>query len=212
MKSVQEQNLLEMFKPLFRKYGSKKHPLDHKNRCQLVVMVVLSAGTSDKNVNAIAPPLFDQFPSMKEFAAASPEDLFPFIRKIPGFVKKGTWITQLARQVGDDVHIPHALVDLTKLPGIGRKSANVIMSESGEKMEGVIVDLHTVRVVPRIGIATGGNPVKIEQQLMEKFPQQYWKKLGMSLTFLGREICRPTNPGCERCPVNGICKYYHSRT
>ncbi|TAK53466.1 MAG: endonuclease III [Bacteroidetes bacterium] len=208
MKAKQEINWLEAFKPLFKKYGSKKHPLEHKNRYQLLVMVVLSARDSDKHINVVAPPLFERYPSMKELAKTTPEDLYPYLGKVVNFGNKATWLVEIAKTVGKDENIPHTIDELTALKGIGRKSANVIMSESGDAMEGVIVDLHTLRVSPRIGIATGTNPEKIEKQLMEKIPQKKWKELGMSLTFLGREICRPSNPKCPECPVNGVCEYY----
>lgn len=81
------------------------------------------------------------------------------------------------------------------------------MREAGVKPEGVIVDLHVVRVAPRLGIAKGNDPVKIEQQLMKKLPQKFWDA-GMAISFLGREICRPTNPKCEECPMNAVCVYY----
>jgi endonuclease III len=93
------------------------------------------------------------------------------------------------------------------LPGIGRKSANVILRESGKPAEGVIVDLHVVRVAPRLGIATGADPKKIEKQIMEVLPQKEWDA-GMAMSFLGREICRPTNPKCEICVMNTVCEYY----
>jgi len=173
-----------------------------------MVMVVLSARDSDKNINALAPALFQKYPSVKALAAAKPEYLHPYIGKITNFVNKALWLTTLAKMIGDDKKIPVTLEELIALPGIGRKSANVIISESGGEMEGVIVDLHVLRVAPRLGIATGTKPEKIEQQLMEAVPQKRWRELGMGLTFLGREICRPTNPHCPDCPVNAVCEYY----
>ena len=208
MKSKQPSSWLDEFKPLLKKYGAQKHPLAYKNRYQLIVMVVLSARCSDKIINALAPALFQRYPSMKELAKASPEDLFPYIKGVISFGQKSRWLTSLAKQVGTDENIPHTLEELIKLPAIGRKSANVIMGESGDEMEGVIVDIHTLRVAPRIGIATGPKPEQIEEQLMEKIPQNYWRQLGMSLTMLGREICRPTDPKCPECPVNKVCEYY----
>jgi endonuclease-3 len=200
---------LDALKPLFKKYKGRKHPLDHKNKYQLVVMVILSARDSDSNINARAPALFQKYPSMKSLSTAKPEDLYPYIGKVTNFVNKANWLVELARTVKDDKNIPTTLEGLTALKGIGRKSANVIISESGGEMEGVIVDLHVLRDAPRIGIAQGTNPEKIEKQLMEKIPQKYWRELGMSLTFLGREICRPTNPHCPECPVNEVCEFYH---
>ena len=173
-------------------------------------MVILSARDSDRHINSIAPALFEKFSSMKELSKAEPEDLYPYIDTVTNFPNKVKWISSIAKTVRDDEHIPSTLDELTKLPGIGRKSANVIISESGGKAEGVIVDLHVLRVAPRIGIAKGTNPEKIEQQIMEKIPQKYWREAGMGMSFLGREVCRPTNPHCDECVVNKVCEYYAS--
>jgi endonuclease-3 len=174
-------------------------------------MVVLSSRTSDRNVNAIAPALFAKFPSMRSLAAAAPEDLYPYVKTIPGCVKKAAWLVGIARAVGSDDAIPSTMEGLTALPGLGRKSANVILGESGGQTEGVIVDLHVLRVAPRIGIARGTDPAKIEATLMKAVPRSSWHALGMSLTHLGREICRPTDPACPVCPVNKSCSYATTR-
>ena len=208
MSASKKTDWLKAFKPLFKKYTGRKHPLDHKNKYQLVVMVILSARDSDRNINSLAPALFEKYSSMKALAKATPEDLFPFIGKVANFANKANWLIELAKAVKDDKNIPETLEELTALKGIGRKSANVIISESGGEMEGVIVDLHVLRDAPRIGVAKGTNPEKIEKQLMEVIPQKYWRELGMGLTFLGREICRPTNPKCPDCPMNPVCEYY----
>ncbi|MBI3195173.1 MAG: endonuclease III [Ignavibacteriae bacterium] len=209
-KSKHERNWLESLLPLFKQYKNMKHPLEYQNRYQLVVVVILSSRTSDKSVNVASKKLFQQFPTLASLSITTIEELYPFIKSIPGFRKKGTWLIELAKQVKSDEDIPRRQKELTTLPGIGRKTANVIMSESGDTMEGVIVDLHVLRVAPRIGLATGTNPEKIEKQMMEIFPQKYWRQLGMSLTFLGREICRPTNPKCHECPMNPVCEYFKS--
>jgi len=208
MKSQRHINWLEALQPLFKKYRGKKHPLTHENRYQLVVKVILSARDSDKHINEIAPALFKKYPSIKELATAKPEDLYSYIGSVTNFANKAAWLVELAKTLGEDKHIPNTIECLTALPGIGRKSANVIMSESGDEMQGVIVDLHVLRVASRLGIAKGTNPEKIEKQLMEKIPQRYWKHLGMGLTYLGREICRPSNPRCPECPVNPVCEYF----
>ncbi len=197
-------------KPVFDKFGKRKHPLESKNRYQLVIMVVLSMRTSDKLVNSLARDLFKAFPSIKELAGAKPEELYRYIGKVTNFANKAKWIISIAKTVCDDSKIPTTLEGLTKLPGIGRKSANVIISESGGEAEGVIVDLHVLRVAPRIGIAKGSKPEKIEKQIMEKIPRKYWRAAGMGMSFLGREVCRPTNPHCEECVVKKVCEYYAS--
>ena len=195
-------------KPLFKKYAGRKHPLEYKNLYQLLVMVVLSARDSDRNINSLAPALFAKFPSMKHLAKAMPEDLYPFISKISNFGNKAQWLTKTAKEIKDDKNIPLTQEGLTQYSGIGRKSANVIMSQMEAPAEGVIVDLHTLRVSPRLGIAQGTNPEKIEKQLMAQVPQKNWHILGMSLTYLGRETCRPTNPKCYECVVNTVCGFY----
>lgn len=184
--------------------------MDYKNKYQLVIMVILSARDSDKHINSLAETFFKAFPSMKELSEAKPEDLYRYIGSVTNFPNKAKWIITIAKTVRDDDHIPSTLEELTNLPGIGRKSANVIISESGGEAEGVIVDLHVLRVAPRIGIAKGTNPEKIEKQIMEKIPRKYWRAAGMGMSFLGREVCRPTNPHCEECVVNKVCEYYAS--
>lgn len=194
--------------PLIKKYKGKPHPLEYKNIYQLVVMVVLSAQDSDRNINRLAPALFEAFPDMASLARADAQALFPFISKVRNFGNKTKWLMQIAQTIKEDKNIPLTMDGLTALPGIGRKSANVIMREGGVKAEGVIVDLHVVRVAPRIGVATGTDPKKIEQQIMDVMPQKDWGEIGMAISFLGRETCRPTHPEHHECVVREHCAYY----
>lgn len=197
-------------KPILTKYKDKKHPLEYKNTYQLLVMVILSAQDSDKHINEIAPALFKAFPNLKVLANSNVDSLIPHISSVRNFNNKANWIIQIAQILKLDKNIPLTMEGLTELPGIGRKSANVIMRESGIKAEGVIVDLHVVRVAPRLGIATGTDPKKIEAQIMEAMPEKTWGEIGMAISFLGRETCRPTNPKHEDCVVNKSCEYYQS--
>lgn len=169
-------------------------------------MVVLSAQDSDRNINSIAPKLFDAYPNMKTLSRASEETLFPFISKVRNFANKAAWLIEIARAIKQDKNIPLTHEGLTSLKGIGSKSANVILREAGKPAEGVIVDLHVVRVAPRLGIATGTDPKKIEKQIKEILPQKYWDA-GMAMSFHGREICRP-QPKCEICLLRSVCAYY----
>ena len=200
-------NWSEAVKQLLKKYKNTKHPLDYGNVYQLLVMVVLSAQDSDKHINQIAPKFFVAFPNMEALSQATPAAIQVLISDVRNFGNKSKWLSELSRKVKKDKNIPSTLDDLTELPGIGRKSANVIKRESGAAAEGIIVDLHVVRVAPRLGIATGADPKKIEKQMMEVLPQEQWDA-GMAMSFLGREICRPTNPKCEICPMNTVCEYY----
>jgi endonuclease-3 len=194
--------------PLIDKYKGKQHPLEYKNKYQLLVMVVLSAQDSDRNINKLAPELFNAFPDMKALSSASAESLYPLVQKIRNFRNKTKWLLEISSQIKDNKKIPKTLEELTSLPGIGRKSANVIMRESGVKAEGIIVDLHVVRVAPRIGIATGTDPKKLEKQMMELLPVDQWGEAGMAISFLGREICRPSNPKCGECLMRKSCQHY----
>lgn len=196
----------EAIKPLLKKYKSTQHPLEYRNIYQLVIMVVLSAQDSDRNINQLAPKLFEAFPNMQTLAKATEHDLMPYISKVRNFGNKAKWLMEMSRTVKKDSNIPVTLEALTELPGIGRKSANVILRESGKPAEGVIVDLHVVRVAPRLGIATGTDPKKIEKQIMDILPQKQWDA-GMAMSFLGREICRP-QPKCEICFMKNVCEYY----
>ena len=201
-------NWAEAIKPLLKKYKGKKHPLEYRTTYELLVMVILSAQDSDRHINQIAPELFKSYPNMAALAKATPDDLQPFIGSVRNFANKGKWLVQIGQQLKKDSNIPLTLEELTALPGIGRKSANVIMRESGAKAEGVIVDLHVVRVAPRLGIASGTDPKKIEKQIMDVIPEKDWGEVGMAISFLGRETCRPTNPKHGECVMKEVCAYY----
>lgn len=207
-----KQNWLEHLEPLMAQYYNRKHPLDYKSRYQLLVMVILSAQDSDKHINELAPVVFAAYPSMNSLAQATVEDLHQYISTVRNFGSKANWLVKLAQQIGDDDNIPTTMAELTKLPGIGRKSANVIIRESGNTAEGVIVDLHVVRTAPRIGIASGTQPEKIEKQIMAIVPQERWNDIGMAISFLGREICRPTNPKCDSCVMSAVCHFHNGIT
>jgi endonuclease III len=192
--------------PLVEKYKHKKHPLDHGNVYQLVVKVVLSAQSRDDVINQIAPGFFAAWPDMSALATAAPEKLFPYLAGVRNFAHKATWLVNIAQKVKTDKGIPNTLQELVELPGIGRKSANVILREMGRPPEGVIVDIHVVRVAPRLGIVKEEDPKKIEEKLMKILPTDEWDA-GMALSFLGREICLP-KPQCEVCLMNKVCAYY----
>ena len=194
--------------PLLKKYKGRQHPLDYHNAYQLLVMVVLSAQDSDRNINKLAPALFEAFPDMNSLSKADAESLYPFVQKIRNFHNKTKWLLELSSMVKTDKNIPTTLEALTQLPGIGRKSANVILREAGMPAEGIIVDLHVVRVAPRLGIAQGTDPKKLEKQMMELLARKDWGEVGMAISFLGREICRPKNPKCPECVMNKVCDYY----
>lgn len=195
-------------KPILKKYKEKKHPLDYKNTYQLLVMVVLSAQDSDANINTIAPALFAKFPTLKSLSEANSQTFIPYISKVRNYPTKTQWLLEIAKTIKNDEDIPLTMRGLTALKGIGRKSANVILRETHQPAEGIIADLHVIRVAPRIGIIKenkDGN--KVEKDLMQALPKSIWSEIGMAISFLGRETCRP-KPKCEECLLTDVCHYY----
>lgn len=197
-------------RPLLKLYRDRRHPLEYGNAYQLLVMVVLSAQDSDRHINGLAPELFAKFPDMKALAKADEAAILDAITGVRGARKKAQWLKAIADTVKQDGKIPRTLDELTQLPGIGRKSANVILRELGMNAEGIMVDLHVVRVAPRLGLARGSDPKKIEQQMMDLLDRRLWSDAGMALSYLGRETCRPTNPQHDQCVMRDVCAYCHA--
>lgn len=201
-------NWEEKLKPILDKYKGRKHPLEYQNTYQLLVMVILSAQDSDANINKIAPPLFEKYPTLKSLSESDLETFIPYISKVRNYPTKAQWILEIAKTVKNDKDIPLTMQGLTALKGVGRKSANVILRETNKPAEGIIADLHVIRVAPRIGIikeSKDGN--KVEKELMQVLPKTIWSEIGMAISFLGRETCRP-KPKCEECLIADSCHYY----
>ena len=198
-------------KPLIEEYKAKKHPLDYGNLYQLLVMVVLAAQDSDANINKVTKDFFEKYPDMAALSKANSADLHKYLDKVRFNANKIAWLQEIAETVKEDKNIPKTMKELTALKGVGRKSANVIMREAGSPAEGIMVDLHVLRVAPRLGIAAGKDANKIEKQLMEKLPKDMWGEIGMAMSHLGREVCRPTNPRHSECVVRDVCAYCHEK-
>lgn len=194
-------------RPLIAKYKGKEHPLHYKNIYQLLVMVVLAAQDSDANINKVTVDFFKKFPDMKALSKANTTELHQYLDKVRFNGNKIAWLQEIAETVKEDKNIPKTMKELIGLKGVGRKSANVIMRESGVEAEGILVDLHVLRVAPRLGIAKGTDANKIEKQMMEILPKDMWGDVGMAISFLGREICRPSNPKHSECIMNKVCEY-----
>jgi endonuclease-3 len=202
-------NWVTNLNPILTKYRDQKHPLENQNLYQLMVMVVLSAQDSDANINSIAPALFAKYPNLESLAISNNDALFPYISKVKNFSTKANWLLEIARILQKDENIPLNMNALIALKGIGRKSANVILRESNIPAQGIIADLHVIRVAPRIGIITETKDgIKAEKQLMQVLPREIWGEIGMAISFLEREICRP-KPKCEACLITSSCNYYN---
>jgi len=198
------------FAGLIRKYGKRKHPLDYETPYQLFVKVTLSAQSSDVQINSIAPAFFKTYPTFGSLLSAKPEDLFPLISSVRNFANKARWLCGAAKVIQNE-KLPLTMEELTALPGIGRKSANVLLRELGGKTEGIVVDLHVLRVAPRLGISKEEVPAKVEADLMKALPERQWKQAGMCISFLGRDICRPKEPLCGECVMNEYCDFVRGK-
>jgi len=180
--------------------------LKYHNHYQLLVMVVLSARSTDEHINEIAPAFFAAYKNMAALSKADAPALYPYLKGVTNFAHKAQWLVQAAGEIRRDKDIPLNMEGLTALPGIGRKSANVIMREAGGMPEGIVVDVQSIRVHTRLGITKEKDPGKIEEGLMGLLPVEEWDA-GMAMSFLGREICRP-KPLCDLCPMREVCLYY----
>jgi len=181
--------------------------LDHKNPFELLVATVLSAQTTDVIVNRITPQLFAAYPDARTLAAAPPGEVEKILNRMGMFRQKTKNIIGLAKKLLADHQdeVPRSLSQLIELPGVGRKTANVVLGVAWNTPEGVVVDTHVQRIAQRLGWTRETTPEKIEQDLMTMFPKENWDMLSHVLIFHGRRVCFARKPSCATCVVNDIC-------
>lgn len=186
-----------------------KCELDYENIFQLLIAVVLSAQTTDKAVNKVTVNLFKNYATPFDLAKAKVEDVKELIKTIGLANSKAKNIIELSKRLVNDHNgnIPADFDYLTSLPGVGRKTANVILAE-GFKIPAIPVDTHVNRVSNRLQLANSDDPLKVEMSLREKFDSSLWYELHLRLIFFGRYFCKAKNPNCEKCPFQDICQYY----
>ncbi len=190
------------------KFHSDAHcELDHKNPFELVVATVLSAQTTDVLVNRVTPELFAKYPDAASLARAKQEDVEKILQRMGMFRQKSKNIIGLAKKLVADHGgtVPRSLAELVQLPGVGRKTANVVLGVAFNAAEGVVVDTHVQRISQRLGWTKHTAPEKIEPDLMSLFPQKDWDQLSHVLIFHGRRVCFAQRPACPNCVVNDIC-------
>lgn len=192
---------------------SKMHPeaacaLDHQDKFQLLIAVVLSAQTTDVSVNKVTPELFAKYPGPAELAAADPADVQEIIKTIGLYKTKSSNIIKLSRMLTDRFGgtVPADHSALTSLPGVGRKTANVVLAE-GFGVPRIAVDTHVFRVSARIGLADGKDVTQTEEILMKRIPEDQWILAHHLLIFHGRKCCAARNPKCSQCGLKEICVY-----
>ncbi|MDD5564975.1 MAG: endonuclease III [Thermoanaerobaculaceae bacterium] len=181
--------------------------LDFADPFELLVATILSAQCTDARVNTVTPALFARFPDARALAAAGPEEVEALIRSTGFFHNKAKSLLGMARAVADrhDGEIPATMDALTQLPGVGRKTANVVLGTAFGLATGVVVDTHVGRLARRLGLTSEDDPEKIERDLMALFPPDAWVALGHRLILHGRRVCRARKPACDSCPLAALC-------
>ena len=196
-----------IFERLHEAYPDAHCALDFENPFQLLVATILSAQCTDKRVNLTTPAVFARYPSPAALAAANPEELEQMIKSTGFFRSKTKSLIGMATAVAERYGgiVPDRLAQLVELPGVGRKTANVILGNAYGRDEGVVVDTHVTRLSQRLGFTSHTDPVKIEQDLMTLYPRERWTLLAHLLIEHGRQICVARTPKCEQCVVNDLC-------
>lgn len=202
-----KQRAFKIIELLNQEHPNPKTELNHKNEMQLSISVAMSSQTTDKKVNEIGAKLFKKYKTWEDFANADLEELQADIRGVNFHKGKAERLIRMAQMVINDFggKLPRSMENLMKLPGIARKSANVIMNELWDIAEGVVVDTHVIRVSNRLGLTSNKDAVKIEKDLMELFPKETWRNISGALVLHGRYVCKARKPNCPECVLSEIC-------
>ena len=198
---------LEVLERLKKEYPDAHTELDFDGPFQLLVATILSAQCTDKRVNMVTPPLFQTFPTPRDLAGAEVERLEDMIRTTGFFRNKTKSLLGMSAALVErhDGEVPRTMAELVKLPGVGRKTANVVLGNALDVSEGVVVDTHVGRLSIRLGFTNETDPVKVEQVLMRLIPREDWVGVSHLLIFHGRRVCVARAPKCAACVLNDIC-------
>ncbi|OGQ45298.1 MAG: endonuclease III [Deltaproteobacteria bacterium RIFCSPLOWO2_02_FULL_46_8] len=196
----------KILKVLRKVYPDVECALHHENPLQLLVATILSAQCTDKRVNIVTSALFKKYPNAKSFASASLSELEKDIKSTGFYKNKAKAIKNCCHLIvtKHDGKVPQSLEELVKLPGIGRKTANVVLGVAWG-IPGIVVDTHVKRLTYRIGLTQQTEPEKIETEMMKIVPKKDWTDFGLLLISHGRAICEARKPKCEICPLNALC-------
>lgn len=191
---------------LAKLYPDAHCALEYANPFQLLIATILSAQCTDKTVNKVTPALFKRFPDAAAFAQADPGEVEALIKPTGFFRNKARNIIACAQALmsDHDGQVPASLEALTKLPGVGRKTANVVLGNAFD-IPGMVVDTHIGRLSRRLGLTKNNDPVKVEHDLMKLFPPTEWTILGHRLIFHGRQVCDARRPRCDICTLKSFC-------
>lgn len=200
------EGILEYFK---ERQPNPETELQHGDPFELLVAVMLSAQCTDKRVNMVTPPLFAAYPTPQAMAGASVEDILEYVKSVSYPNSKAAHLQQMARKLVDefDGQVPDNMKDLTSLPGVGRKTANVVMGAAFGKAT-IPVDTHVYRVSHRVGLSQGKTPNDVERDLMRHIPEEMRFKAHHWILLHGRYVCKALRPDCLNCGIQQYCKQY----
>ncbi len=198
----------EILRRLRKLYPKARTALHYENAFQLLVATVLSAQTTDENVNRVTPILFERWPTPDALAEADPEEVEEVVYSTGYYRQKAKAIVALSRELVDRYggEVPDDLDELVTLPGVGRKTASVVLAEAFGK-PAIAVDTHVKRVANRLGLTTSKDPVKIEADLKALYPRRSWAGISMRFIRFGREYCTARRPRCWTCPLVDLCPH-----
>lgn len=213
-KKAKVERAVEVCRRLDEKYGPVECFLDHTNPFRLVISVLLSAQTTDAQVNRVTPELFRRFPTPEAMAAASPEEVAEIIRSLGFYKTKARHCVQAAQAIVADFggEVPHTMAELTSLPGVGRKTANIVLNVGFGIVEGIAVDTHVNRIAHRLGLSPKTHerePLKTEQDLLAILPRELWGPVNHQWIRHGRDTCTARAPKCDGCALEDICPSAH---
>jgi endonuclease-3 len=189
-------------------YPNPRSELNYRNEFELVCAVLMSAQCTDKKVNQVTPALFDRFPGFQALAAASIAEVEGLIREVNYFRTKSKHLIEMATQVVENFggKLPKLHEQLVTLPGVGRKTANVVLSELGVSFH-LAVDTHVFRVSRRLGLTRGQTVKRVEESLTKRFPPASWRMLHHGLILHGRRVCKAGRPACAECELKDVCSF-----
>jgi len=198
-----------IYQTLSNKYPDAGIELNYNNPLELTVATILSAQCTDAKVNEVTAKLFQKYRTPSDYLNVPQEELENDIRQLGFYRRKAQSLVKLMGKLNNEHNgsIPKDMDSLTSLPGIGRKTANIILGNAFG-VPGIAVDTHVKRVTNRLGLTDNTKPEKIEADLMELYPESEWVQLSNVFIFHGRYTCKAKKPDCENCPVNDLCRYY----
>lgn len=205
---IDNKNVTEVLDILETMHPEAACALDHRDPFELIVAVALSAQTTDVSVNKVTPELFRRYPDAESLAAADPDEVMEIIRTIGLYRNKSKNIVRLAGKLVSDFggKVPHDFESLVTLPGVGRKTANVVLAE-GFGVPRIAVDTHVFRVSNRIGLTDEKDVDATEETLMKRIPESSWIRAHHLLIFHGRKCCSARKPSCDKCGLNELCMH-----